>query len=209
MTIAEIHGKLRVKNPGGVSERLEDLLTSDVFSTMKYAGYETGFMDWLRSATSPIDNTTARDLLPIDQSGNQIADQVNSFPVQYHKRKKLPIVKRVHLYITAHFICPTNIYEEAITHIQDHDVVLFWLNWQSLINYLQPQSVTDLGKQEMIHDLAHLMKRKRLVLFRGFIQSPPLILEDWDGRGFWSRKKMKWWNRQPPTFPTDLHFWRE
>lgn len=268
MTIAEIHGKLRVKSPGGVSERLEDLLTSDVFGTMKYVGYQTGFIDWLRSVTSPIDNTMAKDLLPvdseihqvhfdfwptlqnrrkpdlvigfetkrneivmvmieakyrsgpsdfevdekrqtIDQSGNQIADQVNNFPVRFQKCKELPIVKRVHLYITAHFTCPTNIYNEAITHIEAHDVVLFWLNWQSLIDYLQPHSITDRGKEEMIRDLVCLMRKKRLVLFRGFIQSPPSIIEDWAGQGFWSRKNMMWWKEQPPKLTNNLHFWRE
>lgn len=47
MTIAELHGKLAPGQPSGVHERMEDLLTSDVFGTMKYAGWEHGFADWL------------------------------------------------------------------------------------------------------------------------------------------------------------------
>jgi len=55
MTIAELHGKLSPDRPMGVSERLEDLLTSDVFGTMKYAGWEKGFIEWLLKAeTAPI-----------------------------------------------------------------------------------------------------------------------------------------------------------
>ena len=46
MTIAELHGKLSPERPQGVNERMEDLLTSDVFGTMKYAGWENGFIDW-------------------------------------------------------------------------------------------------------------------------------------------------------------------
>jgi hypothetical protein len=50
MTIAEIHGKLSPDRPKGAHERMEDLLTSDVFSTMKYAGWHKGFMNWLLKA---------------------------------------------------------------------------------------------------------------------------------------------------------------
>ena len=50
MTIAELHGKLAPDRPSGVHERMEDLLTSDVFSAMKYAGWEHGFLDWLLEA---------------------------------------------------------------------------------------------------------------------------------------------------------------
>ena len=50
MTIAELHGKLNPERPQGVSERMEDLLTSDVFGTMKYAGWDKGFIDWIKTA---------------------------------------------------------------------------------------------------------------------------------------------------------------
>jgi len=50
MTIAELHGKLAPHRPQGAHERLEDLLTSDVFGTMKYVGLECGFLEWLGSA---------------------------------------------------------------------------------------------------------------------------------------------------------------
>jgi hypothetical protein len=58
MTIAELHGKLAPDRPNGVHERTEDLLTSDVFGTMKYAGWEYGFLDWLLQAQpAPIEPT--------------------------------------------------------------------------------------------------------------------------------------------------------
>jgi hypothetical protein len=54
MTIAELHGKISPNRPNGCNDRMEDLLTSDVFSTMKYAGWQCGFLDWLRSSSHPI-----------------------------------------------------------------------------------------------------------------------------------------------------------
>jgi len=58
MTIAELHGKLNPLRPQGVSERMEDLLTSDVFGTMKYAGWDNGFIDWIKKAEpAPISPT--------------------------------------------------------------------------------------------------------------------------------------------------------
>jgi len=58
MTIAELHGKLSPDRPHCVHDRMEDLLTSDVFGTMKYAGLEHGFMNWfLQAEPAPIDPT--------------------------------------------------------------------------------------------------------------------------------------------------------
>ncbi len=58
MTIAELHGKLNPERPQGVSERMEDLLTSDVFGTMKYAGWDNGFIDWIKKAeAAPVSPT--------------------------------------------------------------------------------------------------------------------------------------------------------
>jgi len=51
MTIAELHGKLSPDAPDACHERMEDLLTSDVFGTLRYAGWAVGFGAWLRSAT--------------------------------------------------------------------------------------------------------------------------------------------------------------
>lgn len=51
MTIAELHGKLAEGRTSGY-EYMEDLLTSDVFGTMRYAGWECGFLDWLLNAES-------------------------------------------------------------------------------------------------------------------------------------------------------------
>ena len=68
MTIAELHGKLSPKRAGGFYERIEDLLTSDVFGTMKYAGWEYGFLDWLRSARGPTENCISATLVfPSDE----------------------------------------------------------------------------------------------------------------------------------------------
>ncbi|WP_394234187.1 hypothetical protein [Niallia oryzisoli] len=51
MTIAEIHGKL------SSYEHMEDLLTSDVFSTFKYLDVNNGLVPFLKKATSFIDQT--------------------------------------------------------------------------------------------------------------------------------------------------------
>jgi hypothetical protein len=51
MTIAELHGKLAPGRAAGY-EYMEDLLTSDVFGTMRYAGWQYGFLDWLLTAES-------------------------------------------------------------------------------------------------------------------------------------------------------------
>lgn len=66
MTIAELHGKLNPDRPNGAHERMEDLLTSDVFGTMKYVGWQHGFINWLRSAQSPDGKYFAEDVLPVD-----------------------------------------------------------------------------------------------------------------------------------------------
>ena len=66
MTIAELHGKLNPERPAGAHERMEDLLTSDVFGTMKYVGWQYGFTNWLRSAQSPDAKHYAKHVLPSD-----------------------------------------------------------------------------------------------------------------------------------------------
>src|SRR5215471_15273806 len=54
MTLAELHGKLSPDREGGLHDRSEDLLTSDVFGTMRYVEGRFGFLDWLASAESPL-----------------------------------------------------------------------------------------------------------------------------------------------------------
>ncbi|MEH7110682.1 hypothetical protein [Bacillus sp. JJ1764] len=51
MTIAEIHGKL------SPYEHMEDLLTSDVFSTFKYLDVNNGLIPFLKKAIGFLDNT--------------------------------------------------------------------------------------------------------------------------------------------------------
>lgn len=59
MTIAEIHGKLKPY------ERMEDLLTSDVFSTFKYLDVNKGLIPFLSRAIKVIDMTNPDFLLDI------------------------------------------------------------------------------------------------------------------------------------------------
>jgi len=173
MTIAELHGKLSPHRLNGCHDRMEDLLTSDVFGTMKYAGWQFGFMEWLRAAIHPFDGSTASMVLPKDDdiqrlhyafwptllngrepdilmgiecsdgkifqvmieakylsgvsdvtlqdmeitsyySGNQIADQVNNFPKAFPGLSNKPIAACIHMYVTAHYSCPTDIYEKRL-----------------------------------------------------------------------------------------------
>jgi hypothetical protein len=51
MTIAEVHGKLS-RSGANLTERMEDLLTSDVFSACKYVRPETLLLPFLRGAQS-------------------------------------------------------------------------------------------------------------------------------------------------------------
>lgn len=67
MTIAELHGKLSSSSPDSITDRMEDLLTSDVFGTIRYAGIDCGFLDWLHTA-APMPIATGfpamRDIIP-------------------------------------------------------------------------------------------------------------------------------------------------
>jgi len=56
VTIAELYGKLSPHRAHGAVDRMEDLLTSDVFGTMRYATWSCGFLDWLLSAEAPLAN---------------------------------------------------------------------------------------------------------------------------------------------------------
>lgn len=49
MTIAEIHGKIS-HTGSNLSDQMEDLLTSDVFSTRRYVRPETLLLPFLRGA---------------------------------------------------------------------------------------------------------------------------------------------------------------
>src|SRR5688500_11272026 len=51
MTIAELHGKLSSES---ADDRSEDLLTSDVFGTMRYLAGGEGFLNWFASAKAPV-----------------------------------------------------------------------------------------------------------------------------------------------------------
>jgi hypothetical protein len=62
MTIAELHGKLAPDRPRGVSDRMEDLLTSDVFGSLKYAGWNASFEDWISGADKVFDGTDHLEL---------------------------------------------------------------------------------------------------------------------------------------------------
>src|ERR1017187_10050323 len=78
MSIAELHGKLSPGDPQGAHDGMEDLLTSDVFGTMLYAGWQPAFARWLAQAQfvpgcDP--STCIADFLPSD-NGADIAYSV-------------------------------------------------------------------------------------------------------------------------------------
>lgn len=62
MIIAELHGKLSCEKPA--NERMEDVLTSNVFGAMKFVGWQYGFFQWLQSAQSFNRRSFAREVLP-------------------------------------------------------------------------------------------------------------------------------------------------
>ncbi|MCD4708426.1 MAG: hypothetical protein K8S62_11905 [Candidatus Sabulitectum sp.] len=66
MTVAEIHGKI-ASSGSNISDRLEDLLTSDVFGTCKYLRDELLLFPFLSTAIS-VPTKKAFDLLPLDIS---------------------------------------------------------------------------------------------------------------------------------------------
>jgi hypothetical protein len=268
MTIAELHGKLSPHRLNGCHDRMEDLLTSDVFGTMKYAGWQFGFMEWLRSAIHPFDGTMASMALPKDDdierlhyvfwpslangrepdmligiecsdgkiiqimveakylsgasdvtlqdteinsyySGNQIADQVNNFPKTFPDLSKKSIAACVHMYVTAHYSCPIDIYENAKTYIKKIDIPLFWINWQSLPAFLivaREKSVTG-GTCALLSDLLDLLIRKDLVPFAGFHYQTRGNFSQLVGRSFWSPLKSSWWSMSAVSLPKPQHFW--
>ena len=60
MTIAEIHGKLS-SSGSNISDRLEDLLTADVFGCLRYLPFEKGFQKILtRAQRCFVDDTVLR-----------------------------------------------------------------------------------------------------------------------------------------------------
>lgn len=267
MTIAELHGKLAPKRPGGHFERMEDLLTSDVFGTMKYAGWDCGFLDWIRFAQDPWDPEKKADkyipsdndilfidylfwptlkkgrepdllmvihnrvgditLLMIeakylsgpsnyeieneytiaDSTGDQIADQINDFSMPAKNVNEEKIKTRVHIYLTAHYACPTETFFDSRKKITRYDVKYFWLNWQSLFEHIKPE-VNVAGSREklFLEDLLALLKRKDLIPFTGFEYSQ-FNIGDFINRGFWEDEL---WKIQIPTISTTKDsFWRE
>jgi len=266
MTIAELHGKLSPHRLNGCHDRMEDLLTSDVFGTMKYAGWQSGFMEWLRSAIHPFDGSTASMILPKDDdierlhyafwptlvngrepdlligvecadgriiqvmveakylsgasdvalqdteitcyySGNQIADQVNNFPKALPDWSNKPIAACIHMYVTAHYSCPTDIYENAKTFIEKSDIPLFWVNWQSLPAFLivaREKSVTD-GTRALLSDLLGLLRRKGLVPFAAYNDQTNSNFSHLVGRSFWSPSKADWWPTSAVFLPKPQH----
>jgi hypothetical protein len=246
---------------------MEDLLTSDVFGTMKYAGWQFGFMEWLRSATHPFDGSTASMVLPKDgdierlhyafwptlvngrepdiligiecsdgkvvqvmveakylsgasdvtlhdteitsyYSGNQIADQVNNFPRTFPDLKNKFIATCIHLYVTAHYSCPTDIYENAKAYIEKTDIPLLWVNWQSLPAFLRValEKTTNYGTLALLSDLLHLLERKDLAPFAGFDHKTRCNFSHLVGHSFWSPSKAGWWSMPAVPLPNSQHF---
>jgi len=267
MTIAEIHGKLSPHRPNGCNDRMEDLLTSDVFGTMKYAGWECGFMDWLRSALNAREPSTAQSLIPPNEAierihyrfwprldnnrepdlilgieltdgdlflvmievkyfsgtsdsdneankerpedtGNQLAAQVNGFPKKFLVQgKDCPVQGCCHIFITTHFSRPDENYDKAKQHIAN-DIPMFWVSWHTLPDFLRRHEHVDVGKQEMIKDLLTLLERKGLIPFKGISPIPQEDYAKYMGQRFWKAKKRGWWETAAPYQPTSGHFWR-
>lgn len=64
MTIAEVKGKVS-QSRGNISDRMEDLLTSDVFSTCRYLPAATLLMPWMRTARNLNGKKLAHRLPPL------------------------------------------------------------------------------------------------------------------------------------------------
>ena len=267
MTIAELHGKLVPQSANWCHDRMEDLLTSDVFGTMKYTGWQPGFLDWLRSAISPDGTMRASQVLPKDEdirrvhfqfwprlangrepdvlvgieqmdkhllvimieakylsgasdlfvedyeitmhrSGDQIADQVNNFPERYPGIKDMLVTTRMHLYVTAHSSCPTDVYDNSRPHIRRKDIPLFWVNWQSLPAFLTRalQTLENETAQALLSDLLQLMTRKELVPFQGFDRKPARDFAQFIGCSLWPQSTSVWWSTMAVPLPKPQHF---
>lgn len=262
MTIAELKGKLSPHTSKGLHDRMEDLLTSDVFGTMQYAGWEYGFIKWLRSAQNPYDlNDTGNSIFPESEqitnvlfdywptlshkrqpdlmmcieekgkctvlimveakylsgpsdstvpeewepgndSGNQLAEQINDFPDIFRDLSIADTVTRVHLYVTAHFLCPTVTYWNSEEYLRRKDVKRLWLNWQSLHEHLQGSIELSIGgTREMLADLLLLLERKNLNPYKGYQNKVPKKAM-WQARfTFW---KDNFWKKKPSHYFAEL-----
>lgn len=270
MTIAELHGKLAPHRPNGCHDRMEDLLTSDVFGTMKYAGWKHGFMDWLRSAIHPFEVMNASSVLPNNNdirrlhyafwptllngrepdlligiecmdgnlvqvmmeakylsgssdvqltdteitsyySGNQIADQVNNFPQYFPELSHIDVATCIHLYVTAHYSCPTDVYESSKPYIRRNDIPLFWVNWQSLPSFLvsAQQNLEDHGPHALLSDLLLLFERKDLLPFVAFNYKSIPNFKSLIGRSFWSQSQAVMWSTPVVPIPKPQHFFED
>jgi len=274
MTIAELHGKLKLGNPGGVHDRMEDLLTSDVFGTMQYVGWEHGFIDWLRSAEKPFrpfstaekaniipradmvrdiryefwprrfEQNVEPDLLleiqlegraivlvmieckyfsgPSDLEEESNVDEADARPSRQLGRqvnallKLTPpegaeIIKRVHLYITAHSTYPLDVYKAAEKEMREQESQFYWLSWRSLPKFLE-QGLKKLSKKdkrtkEALSDLHKLMMHKRLFPYRGFTKLQPFLIDQFPIPSFWIRKH--WFQFDVASFEQTSRFWRD
>ena len=231
MTIAELKGKLSPHREQGLHDRMEDLLTSDVFGAMKYAGWQYGFYRWLRSAEDPydparnagealpkpqdirdihfefwptlrsgnepdlmlgIETTADRETLMMievkylsgpsdgsppeewvpdeDNSGDQLARQINGFPDRVAGCAVYDVANRVHIYLTRHDQCPVHCYDKAAQYLSRPDSVkMFWLSWFTLHPFLVAGlAEAQGGVRALLFDLALLLERKRLLPFNGF-----------------------------------------
>jgi hypothetical protein len=251
MTIAELHGKLSPHRQQGLHDRMEDLLTSDVFGAMKYAGWRYGFIQWLRSAENPYDqHPAAKDVLPVsknikdihfefwptlrggnepdlmlciettddrvtlvmievkylsgpsdgsppeewvpgEDSGDQLAKQINGFPDRVAGCNVADVADRVHIYLTRHDQCPRHCYDKAEQYLDRPDrVKMFWLIWYTLHRFLVAElGEAQCGVRALLGDLSDLLKKKRLLPFNGFKGRRLLLLSSRGGffqKDFWA-----------------------
>jgi hypothetical protein len=271
MTIAEIHGKLIPSRT--FHERAEDLLTADVFGTMKYAGWRCGFMDWLRSAEAAFQDCRPDSALPANevikeieyrfwptlgngfepdllltirkktggavlvmveakyesgpsdrpdasddgetvepQEDSQLANQILGFPTHILEGQRSAVVGRVHIYLTAHYYKPMDVFEKARACLkgQRTRVGMFWLSWRSLADelrrHLHKEETPKETARPMLADLVKLLDYKGLVPYEGF---GPYPVPEWDmgaRRPFWGEG---FFNFPVPALPRrKTGFWR-
>ena len=173
-----------------------ETVTGEIIQLMIEAKYLSGASD----IEIDIDNR-----MP-ERSGNQIADQVNCFPCYFPKVNN-KVIRNVHMYVTADDSCPLLVYERAADHILKKDIPLFWLNWQSLPDFLKDIHTEDHGRQEIINDLIQLLQRKNLIPFKGFKM---ILTGEWNkfiGQSFWTAQK--WWDVHLPHSFSSKGFFKE
>jgi hypothetical protein len=135
--------------------------------------------------SGPSDGSAPEDWVPGEDSGDQLARQINGFPDRVAGCDVHDVAARVHIYLTRHDECPVHCYDKAVQYLdRPGRVKMFWLSWFTLHKFL----VAELGNlsgggRAQLEDLADLLEKKRLLPFNGF-RAEPLFLSNSRG-SFW------------------------